>query len=283
MEFPIEKMCKVFKVGKSTYYKWRRWLGSARDNENRMLISEIRRIHENSEATYGSPRITQELKTNGLKVSRPRVARLMKKANIRAVKPRKFVATTDSKHNYPVVENKLKRDFTAERKGQVWVSDITYVRTWAGWLYLTVIIDLFDRKVVGWSMSSTLAANQTVIAAWRMAIKNRTIEENLIFHSDRGVQYACTAFANILAWYPHVERSMSRKGDCWDNAVAESFFKTIKTELINRSSYKSREDAAVSIFEWIETWYNRKRRHSAIGNLTMEEFENLLSGQKLAA
>lgn len=283
MEFPVGKMCEVFKVSKSSYYSWKRWLPSKRTNENRMLLFEIRRIHHKSKATYGSPRITKELNMNGFKVSRPRVARLMKQAKLKAVRQRKYVVTTDSKHKYPVVENKLDRNFNAERKGQAWVSDITYIRTLAGWLYLTVIIDLFDRKVVGWSMSSDLTAAQTVIAAWRMAVKNRPLRKALMFHSDRGVQYACTAFTNILDQYQMVERSMSRKGNCWDNAVAESFFKTIKTELIYRNKYKNREQATADIFEWTETWYNRNRRHSALGNLTIEEFESQLTQIKNAA
>ncbi len=283
MEFPIEKMCKVFKVSKSSYYRWRRWLPSKRTNENRMLLFEIRRVHQMSKATYGSPRITKELNMTGFKVSRPRVARLMKQAKLKAVRSRKYVVTTDSKHKYPVVENKLKRNFSAERKAQVWVSDITYVRTLAGWLYLTVIIDLFDRKVVGWSMSNGLTAGQTVIAAWRMAVKNRPPLKALMFHSDRGIQYACTAFTNVLDQYKMVDRSMSRKGNCWDNAVAESYFKTIKIELIYRKKYKNRADASADIFEWTETWYNRNRRHSALGNLTIEEFESQLTQIKNAA
>lgn len=282
-KFPVGKMCEVFKVSRSSYYRWRKWKPSRRDNENCMLLFEIRRIHQKSKATYGSPRITRELQERGLKVSRPRVARLMKKAGIRAIRPKKFVATTDSRHKYPVVKNKLERNFTAERKGQVWVSDITYIKTRAGWLYLTAIIDLFDRKVVGWSISNGLKAEKTSVAAWRMAIKNRPPAEELVFHSDRGIQYACTSFTNVIKSCKGVERSMSRKGDCWDNAVAESFFKTIKTELIYRYRYERREAAAASVFEWIETWYNKNRRHSALDNLTIKEFENKMNQLKNAA
>lgn len=236
-----------------------------------------------SKATYGSPRITKELNVRGFKASRPRVARIMKQAKLRAVWPRKYVVTTDSKHKYPIVENKLNRDFTAQRKAQIWVSDITYIRTQAGWLYLTIIIDLYDRKVVGWSMSNGLTAGQTVIAAWRMAVKNRPPVKSLMFHSDRGIQYACTAFTNVLDQYKMVVQSMSRKGNCWDNAVAESFFKSIKTELIYRNQYINRKIACVDIFDWIETWYNRNRRHSAIGNLTIKEFHCQLTKIKNAA
>lgn len=274
-EFSVGKMCKVFKVSRSRFYGARNYIPSNRDNENRMLLFEIRRIHEQSKASYGSPRIADELKSRGFKISRPRVARLMKQNRIRAVHAKKFIVTTDSKHKYPVVENKLNRNFTTQDKAQAWVSDITYIQTVKGWLYLTVILDLFDRKVIGWSQSRDMSAENTSIAAWRMAVKNRPPSEKLIFHSDRGVQYACHTFANLLQSYKCVERSMSRKGNCWDNAVAESFFKTIKVELVYRNKYLNQELAGLSIFEWIETWYNRHRRHSALGNLTINEFEQL--------
>lgn len=282
-EFPVGKMCKIFKVSKSGFYGKRHYISSNRNNENRALLAEIRRIHEQSKASYGSPRITDELKSRGFKVSRPRVARLMKQSSIRAVHAKKFVVTTDSKHKYPVVENKLNRNFSSvQDKAQVWVSDITYIRTMKGWLYLTIVLDLFDRKVIGWSLSSDMTAENTSIAAWRMAVINRPPSKNLIFHSDRGVQYACDAFENLLASYKGVERSMSRKGNCWDNAVAESFFKTIKVEHIYRNRYINKEIAALSVFEWIETWYNRNRRHSALGNLTILEFEKSMQLKNVA-
>lgn len=282
LEFPVGKMCQVFKVSRSAFYAWRNYVPSKRDNANRMLVFEIRRIHEQSKASYGSPRITDELKARGFDVSRPRVARLMKQNGIRAVHAKKFVVTTDSKHKYPVVENKLQRNFSTQERGQAWVSDITYVKTAKGWLYLTVILDLFDRKVIGWSQSTDLSAENTSIAAWRMATKNRPPTQKLIFHSDRGVQYACHSFTRLVDSYHNVERSMSRKANCWDNAVAESFFKTIKVELIYTNRYQANEQAALSIFEWIETWYNRNRRHSALGNLTINEFENLTELKNVA-
>ena len=276
-------MCRVFKISKSSYYHWlksgtsRRWL------ENEELLVRIKSIFEYSLKTYGSPRIKEELQAQGFQVSRPRVARIMRAAGIRARIPRRFVVTTDSKHNYPVAPNILNREFTASRPGQVWVSDITYIRTNRGWLYLTVIIDLFDRKVVGWSMSKGMTAEETIIAAWRMAVNNRPITQELIFHSDRGIQYACTKFTNILNANELVQRSMSRKGNCWDNAVAESFFKTIKVEVVYNEIYQNHDHAKLSLFKWIETWYNRKRRHSALGYKTIEEFEFLNNNQKLAA
>ena len=200
-EFPVGKMCKVLKVSRSGFYDWRNNKPSNRDSENRMLLSEIMRIHGRSKASYGSPRITEELRARGFDVSRPRVARLMKKNKIRAVHAKKFVATTDSRHKYPVVENRLDRNFTAEGEGRAWVSDITYVRTSKGWLYLTVVLDLFDRKVIGWSQSADLSAENTTIAAWKMAVGNRPPSKKLIFHSDRGVQYACHDFARLLDSY----------------------------------------------------------------------------------
>jgi putative transposase len=276
-------MCKVFKVGKSSYYSWLQSRSSNQWNENEAIVKEITRIYQYSKRTYGSPRIQGELVVLGYRVSRQRVARLMKGAGIRARKPRKFIATTDSKHNYPIAPNVLNRMFKVTRPREVWVSDITYVRTHTGWMYLTVIIDLFDRKVVGWAMSKGLTALETSIPAWRMAVKNRPITDKLIFHSDRGIQYACEAFTNILNANTLVIRSMSRKGNCWDNAVAESFFKSIKAECIYPTEYPTQATAQVSIFEWIETWYNRHRRHSALGYLTIEEFEKKNSNFKNAA
>jgi len=166
----------------------------------------------------------------------------------------------------------------------IWVSDITYIRTYQGWLYLTVIIDLFDRKVVGWAMSSDLTAQNTSITAFRMAVRNTDLSKNnnLIFHSDRGLQYACGTFTNIMNHYK-ITRSMSRKGNCWDNAVAESFFKTLKTEWVWQRTYSNRKTAELSIFQWIETWYNRKRRHSHLDYKTIEEFDNLFFNHNLAA
>ncbi|AHM62636.1 integrase catalytic protein [Flammeovirgaceae bacterium 311] len=183
----------------------------------------IRQEHKKSRQRYGSPRIYKALKGKHVYVSRPRVARLMKQANIRAKMKRRFKTTTDSRHSFAVSENLLDRNFTAAATGQAWVSDITYIRTLAGWLYLTVILDLADRKVVGWALSDTMKAKDTTIAALKMALKNRPVVQKLIFHSDRGVQYACDEFRKELRVTPLIRQSMSRKANCWDNAVAESF------------------------------------------------------------
>ena len=276
-------MCKVFKVRKSSYYGWLKNGPSDRWKENESLLVEIMDIFEDSHETYGSPRITEELRARNKLVSRKRVAKIMQAAGIQARKRKKFVVTTDSKHNYPIVPNVIDRKFRATRPGEIWVSDLTYVRTKRGWLYLTVIIDLYDRKVIGWSMSTGLTAEETIIPAWFMAILHRPITRKLIFHSDRGVQYACEDFTRILKLNKLITRSMSRKGNCWDNAVAESFFKTIKIEWIYSMNYKNQEQATLSIFEWIESWYNRQRRHSALGYKTIEEFDKINTNFKNAA
>lgn len=276
-------MCKVFKVSKSSYYHWLQNGDSGRWKENHQLLVEIKRIFENSRQSYGSPRMREELQSLGYNVSRPRTARIMQAAGLQAKRKKKFKSTTDSKHNYPIVPNLLNQNFEVSAPSQVWVSDITYIRTNKGWMYLTVIIDLFDRKVIGWAMSKGLSAEETSIPAWRMAITNRPITGELIFHSDRGVQYACKAFANLLGSSLGVLRSMSRKGNCWDNAVSESFFKTIKVELVYQRTFLNQEQAKLVLFDWIETWYNKNRRHSALGYKTIKEFEQLNNNQQIAA
>ncbi len=275
MRFTIEMMCKVFKVRKSSYYRWLKEGPSNRWQENEKLLVEIMDIFEESKESYGSIRMTRELKARDRIIGQNKVAKMMRAAGIRARRRRKFKVTTDSRHNYPVAPNLLNQEFTASRPGEIWVSDITYVRTRSGWLYLTVIIDLYDRKVVGWSMSKGLSAMETIITAWFMAIRNRPVTQDIIFHSDRGVQYACKEFTDILNANKLIIRSMSRKGNCWDNAVAESFFKTIKVEWIYAHTFANQREAQLSIFEWIESWYNRKRRHSALGYKTMDEFNEI--------
>jgi transposase InsO family protein len=270
-------MCKALKVSRSSYYSWLTRNPGKRSIENRDLSDRIKMIYDLSKRTYGSPRVTIKLLEEGFHVSRPRVARLMKKQNLKSIIRKKWVITTDSRHNYPVVENKLNRDFSVTRPGQVWVSDITYIKTLQGWLYLTVVIDLYDRKVIGWSFSRSLKAVHTTIPAWRMAVSNRPISQVLIFHSDRGVQYACNEFKNLLSSYKLVERSMSRKGDCWDNAVAESFFKTLKVEHIYHHSYKTFKEAELSVFEYIETWYNVNRIHTTIKTSIRNKKEILIN------
>jgi transposase InsO family protein len=276
-------MCKVLRVSKSGYYKWLKSSPSKWVLENKVLTEQIRKIYQKSKKTYGSPRITSELQAQSIGVSRPRVARLMKKAGIRSILRKKYVVTTDSKHGFNIAENLLDRNFEVGNIGRVWVSDITYIKTSQGWLYLTVIIDLGDRKVIGWSLSRSLTAQLTSIAAWRMAIVNRPIVSPLIFHSDQGVQYACNEFAETLKKYKTVQQSMSRKGNCWDNAVAESFFKSLKAEWTNWKKYSTIHEAELSVFQYIETWYNVNRRHSKLGYMSPVEFEQHLLKHKKAA
>jgi transposase InsO family protein len=247
------------------------------------ITENIKVIYKLSHRTYGSPRITEALRRRNIFVSRPRVARLMKAAQISCKKRKRFIATTDSKHNFPIADNKLNRKFQPAICGKAWVSDITYISTKEGWLYLTTVMDLADRKVIGWSLSDTMKAMDTSIPAFKMAEKNRPITAELIFHSDRGVQYACTEFKSLLESKKNIIRSMSRKGNCWDNAVAESFFKSLKSELIYRTKFTSRNQASVAIFEYIEIWYNKQRLHSTLGYRTPEEMEKYLSNKKLAA
>ncbi len=276
-------MCKVMKVSVSGYYYWLKHPVGSRTVKEQELLVDIHRIHEDSKKRYGSPRIASELREQGISVSRPRLARLMKKASIKSIIRKKYrVQTTDSDHEYAIAENHLNRDFSAQANGQKWVSDLTYIRTGEGWLYLTAILDLADRKVVGWAMSDTMRAGDTTIAAWKMAIRNRPVKQQLLFHSDRGVQYACTDFKEQLKGLP-VLQSMSRKGNCWDNAVAESFFKTLKTELIYHEHYSTKQQAKLSVFEYIEGWYNKRRRHSALANRSPQQYQFYLEEIRIAA
>lgn len=272
-------MCEVFKVSSSGYYKFLSRKPSKRLQRRTLLKTEIEKIYRKSRARYGSPRITKELNMQGIDVSKVLVAKLMKEMGIKSIVRKRYKITTDSSHKYPVVENILNRSFAVEQENNTWVSDITYIGTKQGWLYLTTVIDLFDRKVIGWALSDTMKSSATIIPAFNMAKGNRPIQKNqsLIFHSDRGIQYACEEFTNYLQSSPSVIRSMSRKGNCWDNAVAESFFKTLKTELIYHNKYQTKQQAAVSIFEYIETFYNTQRRHKYLKNLTIIEYRKLFN------
>lgn len=270
-EYTVEKMCGVFGLGRSGFYDWLNRKPSKRAEERKILSTEIKRLHNVSKGIYGSPKITMELKDRGFTASRPRVARIMRDLGIRSIIAGKFkVCTTDSNHGFSISENILDRNFNPRGPSQVWVSDITYIRTAQGWLYLTIVMDLYDRKIIGWSMSTSMKASETVIPAWRMAVVNRGFSKGLIFHSDRGVQYACGEFRRWLN-PEKITQSMSRKGNCWDNAVAENFFKILKSET-SYKKYATVSQARRELFEFIETWYNRKRRHSALGYLTPEQF-----------
>jgi len=266
-------MCKVFNVSKSSFYKWLNGGISSRAEHDKVFKKEITEIFKMSKQTYGSPRVTEELRRRGYSISKPKVAKLMAQLGLKSKMKKKYKTTTDSNHHFPVAPNIIKRNFKPERISQTWVSDITYIRTLQGWLYLTTVIDLFDRQVIGWSLSKTMHTAETVIPAWNMAARKRQITQELIFHSDRGVQYACKEFTQILKKHLKVKQSMSRKGNCWDNAVAESFFKTLKSELVYHCRYETIEQAKLSVFEYIEGWYNSKRLHSSLGYVTPIEYE----------
>lgn len=256
-------MSQVFGVSRSGYYSWMGRGPSKRANENQHLRKAIQRVWEASAKRYGSPRIHRQLATEGWAVSRQRIARLMRGMGITSRIRRKWVKTTQSNHRWPVAPNLLDRNFWPENLSEVWVSDITYIRSEAGWLYLTTVMDLGDRQILGWSLSDGMSANQTTGAALEQALVRRRPGKDLIFHSDQGVQYACEEFTNKLDKHC-ITQSMSRKGNCWDNAPAESFFKTLKYELDMPDRYHSYRHAKAAIFEFIEIWYNRKRLHSAL-------------------
>ena len=271
--FPIEKMYRVLKVSSSSYYNWIKKPVSKKQQRDEKLLIKIKTAYIKSKENYGSPRITKELNMAGTDVSQKTVARIMKENDIKSRTKRKYKITTDSNHKYPKSPNLLKQHFLTSNTNQVWVSDITYIQTGNRWLYLTVILDLFDRKIIGWNMSDRMYTNQTIIPAWNMAVKNRPISSSLIFHSDQGIQYASGRFRKKLKAYPFVKQSMSRKGICWDNAVAESFFKSLKVEAIYQYHFENKNQAKLAVFEYIETWYNKNRRHSHLNNLTIKDFE----------
>ena len=267
----VKKMCRVIGASRSGYYRWRKQPQSKRRKENEKILMEIKESHINSRRTYGSPRITDELRSKGIKCGRNRVARIMKMHGIVAKAAKKFKATTNSKHNLPVAENLLNQNFETEKPNTVWASDITYIPTLEGWMYLVVILDLYSRQVIGWAMSNRLSSD-FVIKALYQAIGRRKPAKGCIFHSDRGVQYASLDFRDVLKDYNFIQ-SMSRKGNCYDNAVTESFFHTLKIEHVYDYRYKTRAEATQSIFEYIEMFYNPQRRHSALGYRSPVSFE----------
>lgn len=263
-KFPISKMSQVFGVSRSGYYRWMGRSPSKRAIQNKQLGEALGKVWENSRKVYGAPRIHRALLDQGWQVSRPRVARMMKQMNISSRIRNKWVQTTQSKHRWPVAPNLLDRSFFPAQLSQVWVSDITYIPSEQGWLYLTIVMDLADRQVLGWSLSKSLCANETTLEAFRQALIKRNPVKGMLFHSDQGVQYACEAFTTALHTYKIVQ-SMSRKGNCWDNAPAESFFKTLKYEAAIPTRYESYQQARMALFEFIEIWYNRIRLHSSLG------------------
>ena len=271
-------MCKYFRVSKSAYYHWVNNKDIVKTKQSKIILKQrIKIIFEQSRQIYGSCRIQKQLEKEGLFYSRSYIAKLMKEQGLKSVLRRKYVITTNSNHSYPIANNELDRNFTSHKLGEKWVSDITYIRVKDDWNYLTTVIDLADRKVVGWSLSENMTTKDTVISAWLAARSNRKITSNHIFHSDRGVQYASNIMTNIFSFSSKITQSMSRKGNCWDNAVAESFFKTIKYEWLNRFKFSSYNQLYGSIEDYIN-WYNTKRLHSSLGYLSPLEMEMKLRG-----
>lgn len=266
-------MCKVLEVSRSGYYAWRKRLDQAVQVDE--LGEAVEQMYFACHQRYGSPRLAVELQRSGISVSRTTVAKKLQERGLKAKTRRTYrPMTTDSKHNEPIAPNLLERNFQTDQRGQVWVSDITYLHHTKGFLYLTVILDLYDRKAVGWSISEGLSTQETTLPAWRMAQRNHPPKPGVMLHSDRGVQYAAAAFRNTLAKHG-VRQSMSRKGNCWDNAVAESFFKSLKVEAIYGFRVKEKEALKALLFDYLECWYNRKRRHSHLNFNSILEQEIL--------
>jgi putative transposase len=271
-QFSVEVCCDVLEVSRSGYYDWRGRPAGARARRREELVAKIEAVHRENRGVYGSPRVFRVLKARGEGVCENTVARVMNEQGIRAKAKKKYVPrTTDSTHDRPVAKNLLDRQFQAELPDQKWAVDITYVPTDEGWLYLAGVIDLCSRRVVGWSMAGHMRTS-LVSDALGMAIARRSPGGGLLHHSDRGVQYASEDYQHLLQSHG-IECSMSGKGDCWDNAVMESFWATLKTELVNHERYETREAAQASIFEYVEVFYNRKRLHSSLGYLSPEQFE----------
>ena len=276
----MRTMCRVLEVSASGYYAWRHRGPSLRDRADTRLLLDIRAIYLEAKRRYGSPRIFEELCARGHRLSCKRVERLMRADGLQAKHSRKFRVTTDSKHQHPVADNTLGREFEVDVPDARWAADITFVWTNQGWLYLAVVMDLFSRRIVGWQMSNRIN-RQLVIGALQMALKARRPESGLLHHSDRGSQYACHDYREMLEEAGCV-CSMSRKGNCWDNAPVESFFATLKRELVHDRRFETREQARSEIFEFIEVWYNRQRRHSSLDYMSPAEYETKMFTQSQA-
>ena len=269
--YPVALLCRVLKVSRSGYYAWHQRPAPTRTVQDQRLALEVAAIHAQSRGRYGSPRVHAELRERGQRIARKRVARLMRAAGLRGRERRRFGCTTDSKHQMAIKGNLLARRFAVAAPNTGWVTDITYLWTLEGWLYLAIILDLFSRRVVGWSLSERLERG-LALDALAMALKQRQPSSGLLHHSDRGSQYASHEYQQLLARYG-ILSSMSRSGNCWDNAVAESFFATLKLELAYQTRWGTRAEARSAVFEYIELFYNRQRRHSALGYLCPSEFE----------
>lgn len=279
-EYPVTVVCRVLGLARSGYYAWQRVPQSARHKRDLQLTTEIKSVFAASRHTYGSPRVHAQLRANGVRCARKRVARLMRRAALVARLKRRTSRTTDSNHSLPLAANRLERRFSAEAPNQVWVSDITYVPTREGWLYLACVLDLFARRVVGWSMRANLE-RQLVVAALEDALGRREVQPGLLHHSDRGSQYASTDYQELLRQHA-ITPSMSRKGNCWDNAAMESFFATLKAEL-PETVFASHAAARQAVFDYIERFYNRQRRHSTLNYQSPAEHEDQFHTSRRAA
>jgi len=276
-QFRVGRMCQVLEVSRSGYYAWRDRPPSPREQDNQRLVVEIKALHaKKNHDTYGSPRVHRELIEKKIPCGRHRIARLMKQQGIRAKQVRKFrLATTDSRHTLPVAPNVLDRQFTVDRPNTVWAGDITYIRTRQGWLYLAVVLDLFSRMVVGWAVGTDLSRHLP-LRALQMALGRRKPSPGALYHSDRGSQYASQDYQNLLAAHGMI-CSMSGKGECYDNAVVESFFHTLKVERVHLQDYEGRREATTDLFEYLEVFYNRQRRHSHLGLVSPATYEKAWS------
>ena len=270
-EFPTRLMCRVLEVSAGGYYRWRDRPASARQARDEALAREIKSIHREVKARYGSPRIHAELVARGHACCVNTVAKLMSRAGVAAKTKRKFRCTTDSNHDRPIAENAVDRQFAPKAANQVWAADITYIPTREGWLYLAAVEDLYSRQIVGWSMGDRIDS-RLVVDALEMAVSRRLPGEGLVAHSDRGSQYASEHYQRILAGQG-ITCSMSRRANCWDNAPMESFFASLKKELVHDEDYATRAEARSSLFEYIEVFYNRVRRHSTLGYVSPVEYE----------
>ena len=270
-QYPVRMMCRLLQVSRSGYYAWRTRPESQRAKTDRELTELIWQIHADSDGVYGAAKITAELNERGYPCGRHKVARLMRLAALKGCPKTTFKVTTQRDPKHPVADNLLEQDFTAEGPNERWASDITYIKTRQGWLYLAVVLDLFSRRIVGWSMSRWISRH-LVLDALNMAVQQRLPNDGLIHHSDRGSQYTSDDFRDELETH-EIQCSMSGRGNCYDNAVVESFFGLLKRERVNRNHYMTRDDAKQDIFEYIECFYNRKRRHGYLGNISPAVFE----------
>jgi len=268
---PLGRRCALLGVSRSGFYAWQRRPTSARAQANRHLVAEIRRVHAEVDRSYGSPRMQPELVARGLRCGRHRIARLMRAHGIRAKQARRFRVTTDSRHGFAIAPNHLGRAFTAPAPNWVWMGDVTYIPTGAGWCYLAVLVDAFSRRVVGWAVGTQLTAALPLRALER-AITTRRPAPGLLHHSDRGIQYASTAYQTVLQRHGMIS-SMSRRGDCWDNAVVESFFGALKVERLHDRRLFTPEQVEAEVGDYIERFYNRQRRHSTLGYVSPVVFE----------